>query len=162
MAIPPQASTEQETALPAERIPTMAEIFGPGGLLEKCMPAGYEHRRSQLEMAELVDEAFRTKQHLLVEAGTGHRQNARLSDSRDSQRAARGHLHGHEIAPGTAFAKGRALRAEAFRAGFESSGDEGPREFLVPGQSCTRWKASRCSRGWRSSTGSRKFATGSG
>ena len=51
--------------------PTIAEIFGPGGLLEKCMPAGYEHRRSQLEMAELVDEAFRTKRHLLVEAGTG-------------------------------------------------------------------------------------------
>ena len=51
--------------------PTMAEIFGPGGLLEKCMPAGYEHRRSQLEMAERVDEAFRTKRHLLVEAGTG-------------------------------------------------------------------------------------------
>jgi ATP-dependent DNA helicase DinG len=49
----------------------MAEIFGPGGMLEKCMPAGYEHRRSQLEMAERVDQAFRTKQHLLIEAGTG-------------------------------------------------------------------------------------------
>jgi ATP-dependent DNA helicase DinG len=51
--------------------PAIAEIFGPGGLLEKCMPTGYEHRRSQLEMAELVEETFRTKQHLLVEAGTG-------------------------------------------------------------------------------------------
>ena len=51
--------------------PTIEEIFGPGGLLAKCMPAGYEHRRSQLEMAERVDEAFRNKQHLLVEAGTG-------------------------------------------------------------------------------------------
>jgi ATP-dependent DNA helicase DinG len=50
---------------------TMTDVFGPGGLLEKCMPAGYEHRSSQLEMAELVDEAFRTKKHLLVEAGTG-------------------------------------------------------------------------------------------
>jgi len=49
----------------------MAELFGPGGRLEKCMPAGYEHRRSQLEMAELLDETFRTKRHLLVEAGTG-------------------------------------------------------------------------------------------
>jgi ATP-dependent DNA helicase DinG len=49
----------------------MADIFGPGGMLEKCMPAGYEHRRSQLEMAERVDQAFRTKQHLLIEAGTG-------------------------------------------------------------------------------------------
>jgi len=49
----------------------MAELFGPGGMLAKCMPEGYEHRRSQLEMAELVDETFRAKQHLLVEAGTG-------------------------------------------------------------------------------------------
>jgi ATP-dependent DNA helicase DinG len=51
--------------------PTMADVFGPGGLIEKCMPAGYEHRRSQLCMAELVEEAFRNKRHLLVEAGTG-------------------------------------------------------------------------------------------
>ncbi len=46
-------------------------MFGPGGMIEKCMPAGYEHRRSQLYMAELVEEAFRKKRHLLVEAGTG-------------------------------------------------------------------------------------------
>jgi ATP-dependent DNA helicase DinG len=49
---------------------TMAQIFGPGGMLEKCHP-GYEYRRSQLEMAELVDAAFREKRHALVEAGTG-------------------------------------------------------------------------------------------
>ena len=63
MASPSKHTSEAE--------PTVAEIFGPGGLLAKCMPAGYEHRRSQLEMAERVEEAFRTKQHLLVEAGTG-------------------------------------------------------------------------------------------
>ncbi len=51
--------------------PTIAEIFGPGGALEKCMPAGYEHRPSQLEMAEMVEAAFREKRHLMVEAGTG-------------------------------------------------------------------------------------------
>jgi ATP-dependent DNA helicase DinG len=51
--------------------PAIAEIFGPGGHLEKAMPAGYEHRRSQLEMAELVEAAFRGKRHLIVEAGTG-------------------------------------------------------------------------------------------
>src|SRR5579871_1325863 len=50
---------------------TIAEIFGPGGRLEKCMPEGYEHRRSQLEMAELVEAAFQEKRHLIVEAGTG-------------------------------------------------------------------------------------------
>ena len=49
----------------------MADVFGPGGMIEKCMPAGYEHRRSQLCMAELVEEAFNRKRHLLVEAGTG-------------------------------------------------------------------------------------------
>src|ERR1700758_544408 len=51
--------------------PSMADGFGPGGRIEKCMPAGYEHRRSQLGMAELVEDAFRKKRHLLVEAGTG-------------------------------------------------------------------------------------------
>jgi ATP-dependent DNA helicase DinG len=51
--------------------PTIAEIFGPGGALEKCMPEGYEHRPSQLEMAELVEAAFRNKRHAIVEAGTG-------------------------------------------------------------------------------------------
>src|SRR5246500_1778639 len=60
-----------KTSAPLASSPSMAQVFGPGGLIEKCMPAGYEHRRSQLEMAERVEEAFRTKQHLLVEAGTG-------------------------------------------------------------------------------------------
>jgi ATP-dependent DNA helicase DinG len=51
--------------------PTIADIFGPGGAIEKCMPDGYEHRPSQLEMAELVEAAFQQKRHLIVEAGTG-------------------------------------------------------------------------------------------
>src|SRR5579864_2895693 len=75
----PQESTEAVAEWPARSDtqaengdpPDIAEIFGPGGLLEKSMPQGYEHRRSQLEMAQVVEEAFRTKQHLLVEAGTG-------------------------------------------------------------------------------------------
>jgi ATP-dependent DNA helicase DinG len=58
-------------AQPALSQPTIAEIFGPGGALERCMPEGYEHRPSQLEMAELVEAAFREKRHLIVEAGTG-------------------------------------------------------------------------------------------
>ena len=49
----------------------MAEIFGLGGLLERCLPGVYEFRRSQLEMAEIVEEAFQGKQHALIEAGTG-------------------------------------------------------------------------------------------
>src|SRR5258708_36695489 len=51
--------------------PTISEIFGPGGALEKCMPDGYEHRPSQLQMAEMVEAAFRDKRHAIVEAGTG-------------------------------------------------------------------------------------------
>jgi len=67
----PAASAAAAAAKAEELRPTIAGIFGPGGHLEKAMPAGYEHRRSQLEMAELVEEAFRAKRHLIVEAGTG-------------------------------------------------------------------------------------------
>ncbi len=49
---------------------TMAGIFGPGGLLERAHPS-YEFRKSQLEMAEAVERAFREKRHLIIEAGTG-------------------------------------------------------------------------------------------
>lgn len=49
---------------------TVAEIFGPGGLLERAHP-NYEFRRAQLEMAEAVEAAFRERRHLVVEAGTG-------------------------------------------------------------------------------------------
>lgn len=48
----------------------MADVFGPGGWLERAHEA-YEFRGSQLEMAELVEEAFKRKQHAIVEAGTG-------------------------------------------------------------------------------------------
>ncbi len=58
-------------ACPGTQRHTIAQIFGPGGHLEQAMPAGYEHRRSQLQMAELVEAAFRSKTHLIVEAGTG-------------------------------------------------------------------------------------------
>ncbi len=72
---------EQEGAVPAEAreikpeaaasAPAMREIFGPGGLLEKCMWRGYEHRPGQLEMAEVVHDAFEGHHHAIVEAGTG-------------------------------------------------------------------------------------------
>ncbi len=51
--------------------PSMQEIFGPGGFLEKSMHGGYEHRQGQLEMAEIVHDAFETHHHAIVEAGTG-------------------------------------------------------------------------------------------
>src|SRR5262249_11263117 len=49
----------------------MADVFGPGGLLERSMIGGYEHRPAQLEMAEAVDDAFQKHHHAIVEAGTG-------------------------------------------------------------------------------------------
>ncbi|HEY8715938.1 MAG TPA: ATP-dependent DNA helicase [Candidatus Acidoferrum sp.] len=55
----------------AQDAPSMQEVFGPGGLLERCMIGGYEHRPGQLEMAEVVHAAFEQHQHAVVEAGTG-------------------------------------------------------------------------------------------
>jgi ATP-dependent DNA helicase DinG len=49
----------------------MAQIFGPGGLLDRCMIGGYEHRPGQLQMAEAVNDAFESHHHVVVEAGTG-------------------------------------------------------------------------------------------
>lgn len=49
---------------------TIEGIFGPGGLLEKSH-SGYEFRPSQLEMAKIVEQAFRRHQHAIIEAGTG-------------------------------------------------------------------------------------------
>src|SRR5579885_3343904 len=59
-----------EQAAPATG-PTMQEIFGPGGFLERCMMGGYEHRPAQLQMAEAVHDAFAKHHHAIVEAGTG-------------------------------------------------------------------------------------------
>src|SRR6266849_3804756 len=64
------AAEARRLAEPAPKNISLREIFGPGGMLEKCHP-GYEFRASQLEMAEIVEEAFRRKQHAIVEAGTG-------------------------------------------------------------------------------------------
>jgi ATP-dependent DNA helicase DinG len=67
---PRRGAAEPQPPVPSEQGPSLAEIFGPGGLLEKCHP-GYEFRRSQLEMAELVEQVFSKRVHALVEAGTG-------------------------------------------------------------------------------------------
>ncbi len=49
----------------------MKDVFGTGGLLERSMIGGFEHRAAQLEMAEMVHDAFQTRHHAIVEAGTG-------------------------------------------------------------------------------------------
>lgn len=46
------------------------DILGPEGLIARRL-AGYECRREQLTMAHAVAEALASRQHLIVEAGTG-------------------------------------------------------------------------------------------
>lgn len=58
-------------AVEAGAKPSMQDVFGSGGLLERCMLGGYEHRQAQLQMAELVHDAFEDHHHVIVEAGTG-------------------------------------------------------------------------------------------
>jgi ATP-dependent DNA helicase DinG len=50
---------------------SMRDVFAAGGLLERSMIGGFEHRAAQLEMAEMVHDAFQTRHHAIVEAGTG-------------------------------------------------------------------------------------------
>jgi ATP-dependent DNA helicase DinG len=69
LAAPSRESADRPWPMPGK--PTMQEIFGPGGLLDKCMMGGYEHRPGQLEMAQAVDDAFENHHHAIVEAGTG-------------------------------------------------------------------------------------------
>jgi ATP-dependent DNA helicase DinG len=61
--------TRKSSTKPAAEV-LLEDIFGEGGLLEKCHP-GYEFRASQLEMGRAVEEAFAKKRHAIVEAGTG-------------------------------------------------------------------------------------------
>src|SRR5215470_6756399 len=73
MAGSPAATAIDRTADPNKQPakPSMEDVFGPGGLLERCMIGGYEHRRAQLQMAERVQDALASKHHVIVEAGTG-------------------------------------------------------------------------------------------
>lgn len=54
---------------PPEKLP-LDKVFAPGGWLAKHHPK-YEFRPGQLEMAESVEFALESRQHLIVEAGTG-------------------------------------------------------------------------------------------
>ena len=50
--------------------PSLYQFFSPGGILSRTHPA-YEFRRSQLQMAQAVEEALEQRRHLIIEAGTG-------------------------------------------------------------------------------------------
>jgi ATP-dependent DNA helicase DinG len=67
----PHKNEGAEPGTPAAVQVDMRQVFGPGGLLERSMIGGYEHRAAQLEMAEMVHDAFQTRHHAIVEAGTG-------------------------------------------------------------------------------------------
>ncbi len=140
--------------------PTIAEIFGPGGALEKCMPEGYEHRPSQLEMAELVEAAFKEKRHLIVEAGTGTGKTlAYLIPAIRS---------GRRVVISTAtkslqeqlFEKDIPFLQKYFAPESESGRDERPRQFPVPRESLPHGRPADAEGSRRSWTGSTKFATG--
>jgi ATP-dependent DNA helicase DinG len=67
--LPPAPPGDRAPAM--EGKPSMVDIFGPGGMLDRCMISGYEHRPGQLEMANAVNDAFENHHHAIVEAGTG-------------------------------------------------------------------------------------------
>ncbi len=57
-----------ETSRPS--LPSLQSFFAPGGLLaQSSLP--YEFRRGQLELAQAVEEAIKTRRNLIAEAGTG-------------------------------------------------------------------------------------------
>ena len=64
------AGSKKPKAAKTDEPISIEEIFGAGGLLEKRHP-GYEFRASQLEMAQIADDAFQKHQHVVIEAGTG-------------------------------------------------------------------------------------------
>ncbi|MGE5848902.1 MAG: ATP-dependent DNA helicase [Candidatus Methylomirabilota bacterium] len=54
----------------AEPDAALAAILGSGGSLQKALPE-FEERPAQLQMAQAVEQAIGTGEHLLAEAGTG-------------------------------------------------------------------------------------------
>ena len=52
----------------------VAAVLGPGGRLAAAL-AEYEDRAGQREMAQAVADTLNRRDHLLVEAGTGHRES---------------------------------------------------------------------------------------
>ncbi len=69
----PPTTTERETPSLGGPLPHPLEsgaLLGPQGPLAQVLPQ-YEHRESQMTMAEAVAEALLREEHLMVEAGTG-------------------------------------------------------------------------------------------
>lgn len=54
----------------SSELPSLDDIFGPGGRLSACLPI-YEYRPQQVEAAQAVQEALQGPGRCIVEAGTG-------------------------------------------------------------------------------------------
>ena len=54
----------------AKQLPSLFDVFSPGGILSKSSLA-FEYRKGQYDMAKAVEAALNDKRHLVVEAGTG-------------------------------------------------------------------------------------------
>ncbi len=91
----------------------MQDVFGPGGLLERCMIGGYEHRPAQLQMAETVNDAFAQHHHAVVEAGTGTGKTLACLLPANLQRAARRNFHRNKIAARAALSKGHSVSTKS-------------------------------------------------
>jgi ATP-dependent DNA helicase DinG len=63
------ATLQSETAS-EQKLPSLYDFFHPGGLLAKSSLA-FEHRPGQYKMAQIIEQCFEDRRHLIVEAGTG-------------------------------------------------------------------------------------------
>ncbi|MCU0607209.1 MAG: exonuclease domain-containing protein [Candidatus Edwardsbacteria bacterium] len=69
---PPRRVPQEPTPPPAgPRVDDLAAVFGAGRALAGAMPAGFEDRAEQRQMADAVLDAFEDQHYLCVEAGTG-------------------------------------------------------------------------------------------
>jgi len=59
-----------ENLVPAAKNPAIDSVFSEDGLFSRDFP-NFEFRNGQVQMAKAVDDAFRSEEHLVVEAGTG-------------------------------------------------------------------------------------------
>ena len=70
----PQAEVARKTPLSEAaakgKLPTLHEFFSANGLLAKSS-LNYEQRPGQYAMAKAIEQAFKDRRHLIVEAGTG-------------------------------------------------------------------------------------------
>ena len=71
---PPSQLVERKTPLNEARekakLPSLHEFFAAGGLLAKSS-LQFEQRPGQVAMAKAIEQAFKDRRHLIVEAGTG-------------------------------------------------------------------------------------------